>query len=117
MVTGILNMIAIKFYLYWTTNYFDILMHFLGGLWVTLTVLWLWSLKKGFVIPSKQKVLKVSIIFTLIVGVMWEIYELYIGVTLLSDGINYWTDTSSDLMMDFVGAVFGSLYGYRFLKK
>ena len=117
MLTGVLNLIANKFYLYWSNRYFDIPMHFLGGLWVTLTVLWIWSQRKNFTPPGKLNLMKVGILSAIIVGILWEIYELYFGITFVSDGVRYWSDTVSDLIMDYVGAVFGSLYAFKLLQK
>ena len=56
----------------------------------------------------------VSIVF---VGIAWEIYELYFEMTSFSDGMNYYIDTSSDLFLDIVGALFGVWYGLAILKK
>lgn len=115
LVTAILNIVGIKLYLFWATPYFDIPMHFLGGFWVALTVVWLWSLRKTEVMPDKLKVVLSAILGALVIGFLWEIYELYFGITFLSDGIRYWRDSGADFIMDYVGGVFGALYGYSLL--
>ena len=51
--------------------------------------------------------------FAILVGVLWEIFELHFGITLLSDGIIYIRDTASDLIMDISGGLLGVVYSYK----
>ncbi|KKS86003.1 MAG: hypothetical protein UV60_C0004G0080 [Parcubacteria group bacterium GW2011_GWA2_43_11] len=39
-VLALVHMTAEYYYLYWTVRWFDILTHFLGGLWVGIAVVW-----------------------------------------------------------------------------
>ena len=116
-LTGVLNWFSTKLYLYWTVWWIDMVVHFFGGLTVGLAVMWLCSYGMDFKNWSLKKILTFSVIGSLLVGVMWELYELYFGITLLRDGMVYWIDTSSDLLMDMVGGIFGFLYVSRLLKK
>ncbi|MHB1316627.1 MAG: hypothetical protein ACYCZW_02085 [Minisyncoccota bacterium] len=101
-VVGALNAIAYKLYLFWTVVWFDMVMHFLGGLFVTLFFFWIFSLLKSNLRYSEKLVL--GIMFTFLVGIAWEYYELIIGVTNLSF-FGYWSDTGMDLTMDVLGSV------------
>jgi hypothetical protein len=113
MVVGILNWVATHFYLYWTVNEFDSLVHFMGGVLVALFFLWLYF-HSGFFEPKKRnftEYLKVSMLAILFVGVLWEAYELLIGEAKFA-GEEYAYDTILDLIMDFLGAIVGCFYGY-----
>ena len=100
--------------LYWSIDWYDILMHFLGGLWTALFMLWAVSTQYG----TKLKWLK-SIIGTLsfvfIVGVLWEVHEIVLGFTDFSD-YGYWFDTRLDLVMDMLGAICAVLVYRKDLK-
>lgn len=116
-LTGALNWISSSFYLYWTIWWIDIVVHFLGGLTVGLSVMWIFSYNNNFKNWSHKKLFLFSIVGTIIVGLLWEIFELYFEMTYLSDGIDYWTDTSSDLIMDTIGGVLGFIYTSSLIKK
>ena len=45
----------------------------------------------------------------LIVAIFWEIFELFFNVTSLQS-INYWQDSSGDILSSFVGGIFAFLY-------
>ncbi len=120
IIVAILHTIASDFYLYWSIPWIDVILHFLGGLTVSLSSIWfLFSIKSYF---SSLKLTKGEIVFfsifcVVIIGVLWEIFELYFGITFLSDGIFYIRDTSSDLLMDLAGGVVGSLYSIKLLSR
>lgn len=116
-LTGILNWFSTKLYLYWTVWWIDMVVHFLGGLTVGLTLMWLGSLSNNFRDWSLKKLLFSALFGAILIGILWEIYELYFGLTSLSDGMDYWTNTSSDLIMDAVGGISSFLYINRLLKK
>ena len=111
---GILNLFATYFYLYWTSWWFDLLMHFLGGFWVSMVVLSVWSLFN----KNSQNILSFKKVFfwVVLVSILWEIFELIIGATMISDGKVFIVDTLSDLLMDFIGGILGFLYAKNLLK-
>jgi len=113
-VTGILNIIGTKLYLYWTVIWFDMIMHFLGGLFVALFFFSVFSFLKSK-LPYMEK-LVLGLIFSILVGLVWEYYELIIEVTDLRE-IGYWPDTGMDIVMDTLGALVGVLYAQRFEAK
>jgi VanZ family protein len=79
--------------------WFDLAMHFLGGLCASLALGWL-GCNRGF---TKNKLILVSLVGTFIIGVAWEIgqYILYYPNAYPA------TDTLSDILMDMFGAVIG----------
>jgi len=117
VLVGALNFIVDKLYLQWSLWWVDMILHFLGGLCVAFFVLWLVSWKSDLKNWSRGKILFVAFLGALLVGVLWEVYELYFGITFLSDGARYFADTAKDLTMDCVGGISGFLWTRNLLKK
>lgn len=114
VVISILNYLGGQFYWYWTYKWFDIPVHMLGGVWVGLTALWLWShfMHLKVVKTFRMKALGVVVFAAFFVGISWEIFELLGGITNMSDKV-YWPDTIGDIVNDFVG---GMLAYFAFIK-
>ena len=103
-VIAALHFSALQFYLYWRFWWFDILTHFLGGLWVGLSFLWLFF-QFGFIdIIKNNKNYNLAVAFSasLLVGVMWEVFEYYFGIA-VTDASNYIVDTMTDISFDLIG--------------
>jgi hypothetical protein len=116
----LLHMVAEFYYLYWTFRWFDIVTHFLGGVWVGLGGLWLWFYS-GYIrtpsLPNKHLYL-IALFLGVIVGVAWEGFE-YIVWIWSGTGlpVNYFGDTALDLCIDVVGALMGArLFSYVYKK-
>lgn len=104
VIVATLHFSALQFYLYWRFWWFDILIHFLGGLWVGLSFLWLFF-QSGFVNiikNNKNNNLAVAFLASLFIGIMWEIFEYHFG-TVFTDASNYVVDTITDISFDLVG--------------
>ena len=91
--------------------------HFLGGFWAGGFFLWL-SYLSGFTNTISRKLLHIytfTLIFAFIVGVMWEVFELLSGATLIQSTV-YTIDTAFDFLFDLLGAfaalLFFHLRGY-----
>ena len=113
VVVAVLNLLAETLYLNWTLNGFDKILHLLSGTCVAMAVFLYFKFKPAD--RSKTKMILTTVLTVFLVGILWEIYELYFGITSLSDGIAYVTDTLSDMAMDIIGGFFGSLYSLRML--
>lgn len=109
---AVLHLTGIYFSLYWKFLWFDVVVHFLAGLWVGGTVLWLLYLSGYFklTIPRKITIFSLSLGAALFVGAMWEIFEVWIGATLLADPRTYRIDTVIDILADVTGAFAIALY-------
>ena len=116
-VIGVLDLIAAVFHLHWEYWWYDVILHFLGGAWATMTVILVWHYYSNLSASDRLKFVKIGVIGALTIGFLWEIYELISRVTSFSDGIFYWMDTASDLLMDICGGFFGALYSFRILSK
>jgi hypothetical protein len=107
---------TLEFSLFWTHPWIDLLLHFLGGLWLTITSLWLFFFSDLFKIKiNKRNIFLIAFLSVLIIGLLWEVFEYITGLSL--GEANFITDTISDIVMDFVGAFAAyKLFTYSFLK-
>lgn len=112
-VIAILHHLAFKFYFYWTVEWFDTFMHFLGGFWVVLFFIWFVFFSKFIKIDIKQyqnrKIFFMSILVVLVVGLLWEVFEVFASLVSVQER-GYAFDTSLDLVMDLIGGAMAFLY-------
>jgi len=109
-VLAVAHMMAEVYYLYWVFGWYDIMTHFLGGLWVGMAFLWIWYLS-GYVGEIKapdKKALYIALLAGLVIGILWEGYE-YIVWIWSGTGLpqNYIPDTTLDIVVDILGAFLG----------
>lgn len=95
----ILNFVAIDLSLYWALGWYDIMMHFLGGATIGVVVVWFLNLEDW---PPRSFLLVLT--YVMAVSVAYEIFEYMNGLTLSTQ--EYSIDTSIDLLMDAIGAIF-----------
>jgi hypothetical protein len=99
--------IAVTASLYWYYSWFDIIMHFWGGMLVVLGVYALCSLKH---VPLKPST--ILIFFTLFfIMIMWELFERLAG---LYNPATYVFDVSKDLLVGTIGGLLAYLVALRF---
>lgn len=101
------NTVILKLHLYYSVWWIDMVMHFLGGLWVGLFFLYVFYTREWF----SNKVLAV-ILSVLLIGLLWEVFELFIGI-IAKESFSP-SDTLSDLFFDMAG---GALAVFYFLRK
>lgn len=92
-----LQFIALSEFLYWRFWWFDMVMHFLGGMLIAGIALF----SAIFVLKTKQLFL-VWLLGLVSIGIGWEVFELLTGMYRAE---NYVLDTSIDLLMDTFGAL------------
>ena len=116
IVIGVLDFFANKLYFYWTIWWFDMLMHFISGFCIGMVgvLIWQYCFDKDL---SLKKSMLLSILFSFSVGILWEVFELRFEITSISEGIVYYSDTISDLVLDVGGGILGSFYGHHLLLK
>jgi hypothetical protein len=97
---------AVSMSLYWYYWWFDIMMHFWGGMLVVLGVYALCSLKH---IPLKPSTV---LIFATLFGIMivWELFEWQVG---LFDPTTHFFDTAKDMLVGFGGGLVAYLLALR----
>jgi VanZ family protein len=103
--------LALKLYLYWSLWWFDIVMHFLGGLTVSLFLHLLYTRRKSKDKASFTTIILLSLAAAFLVGLFWEVVEFKSDLT-FTTGITYGEDTLLDVIMDLVGAFVGGVYVY-----
>lgn len=100
----VMNYVATAANLYWTTSWADVIAHTLGGALVGGIVIAVMTARAIY-----NKPLAWIIFFALVVGVVWELFELYTGMTFVTDP-GYFFDTPKDIFFDTVGAIMSYLY-------
>ncbi len=111
IVTAFLHLFAVRFYLYWSLPWFDMIVHLCGGIAATLFIVWIAS----FAVPiavlfsSKLSFFALAILGSFCVGVVWEIFEYRFGIT-SPVFHNYQFETFKDLAMDVVGGLATYVY-------
>lgn len=95
---------AVENFIFWRHVWFDLPMHFLGGL--SLGVL-----AVGFLHARKPRVFAAGLLAAFIA---WEVFEYAFG---LPKEANYLLDTAIDLVMDTLGALLAYLIALRTLWK
>jgi hypothetical protein len=93
---------AVQATLYWYYWWFDILMHFWGGMMVALGVHMLCSFS---FVPCRPTWLVMLLVLLLVTGV-WEVFEWSVG---LFDPISHFRDTSTDIVVGFSGGILAHL--------
>ncbi len=90
--------------LYWTTEWADIGMHFLGGLFIGIVALFVFFTSGYIALPKENMLLVfvVTIASVLVIGLAWELWEIFMGLTnVLRDQ----ADTILDIIMDTLGGL------------
>ena len=83
---------ALLHYWYWSYPWLDLVMHFSGGVVITLiAVAYVGAGLRAFLIM-------------ITIGILWEVYEFVIGISVAE--LNFVTDSLVDLGMDVVGGLF-----------
>lgn len=91
---------------YWTVAWYDVMMHFLGGLWTFLFGLWIFNTQYALRI-ARLVTIRNLLIFVFVVGFLWEVHEILLGFASFSHP-DYWIDTPQDIVLDMLGAAFGA---------
>lgn len=93
---AVLQWWAVTDFLYWQYHWFDIPMHFLGGLAIGVFLVGFLYRKRPFLF----------LLLFVLATVGWEVFEYYFGIPRES---NYASDTMHDLIMDAVGGLIAYL--------
>jgi hypothetical protein len=112
IVVFVLHTLASYFYWYFTIPWFDLLMHFIGG--VTVAIFSFWILYKNYIVWLEDgrlwKAFRVTILMVLVIALLWELMEFSVQglfrVKVLADV----PDSISDVALGLVGGVFGHFY-------
>jgi len=103
----LVNYIALKFHWYSSIWYFDMPMHFMGGLWLGLVfILIFWGKTFDF-----NLILKI-VFGVLVISLGWEVFEIAVNHITIKDSFNV-LDTLSDIFFDLAGGLCAILYFFK----
>lgn len=111
----IVNLVAVKLYWYYSIWYFDMITHFWGGLCLGLAFIWLFSFQNSSSRISLKLAIKI-ILGVLLIGVIWEIYEVLVNNVFAQNPFNT-LDTISDIFFDLSGGICAILYIWKKMQK
>ncbi len=100
----LVDRIGVTLYWYFTIWWFDMVMHFVSGLWTGLFFAYVFYIRK----PIFSNVFYI-ILLSFLIGVSWEIFELYVFNHIGGTPFNL-LDTVSDIFFDVAGATLAALY-------
>ncbi|HSE56981.1 MAG TPA: hypothetical protein VLB02_02770 [Candidatus Paceibacterota bacterium] len=109
------NALAMKFYWYTAMLWFDMPMHFLGGVFLALATgvcLSRQLLEKPF-----RQVLPILLISVLCFGVLWELFEYSVQTVIRFAQLANIPDSFSDLFFDMLGGSIGAIFVYRLKRR
>lgn len=106
LIIVVLHWIGSLYSFYYILDWYDIMMHFLGGAWVAIFFLWVSNTQyaKGL---SRLNSFASLVAIVLVVGLLWEALEIYMAFTSF-DEPRYWFDTPADLIMDLLGGMYAA---------
>lgn len=92
--------VAVDGFFYWRFAWFDILMHFWGGLLIALGLTTLSTFRR----LNFESTYKLVFFVGLAIVIAWEVFEWILGVT---SPQTYIVDTSIDIFLGLAGALLG----------
>ena len=98
-----LDYLGRTFYWYSAIWYFDIITHFLSGVWVGMFFIYLF-IRKG----KQANAIKI-LLSVLFIGILWEVFEFIVYQRLGGIPFNI-LDTLLDIFFDFLGGSLALLY-------
>jgi len=107
----VINFFADKFYWYYSIWWFDMPMHFLGGFFVGLVLIWFLSYKNFSPELSFDLFFKIFL-GILLIGIGWEIFEILFNNIIAQNSFNI-LDTVSDICFDASGGLYAILYIWK----
>ena len=116
LAIAVFHNIATTHYIYWRYLWTDLVVHFMSGLWIALVGFWLCRFRReDLYVFSMKKTFLVTIVFAVLVGVFWEVFEYAIGIVEYSS--KYTNDTILDILMDILGGATGFAVAMWYAKK
>jgi hypothetical protein len=104
---AVVHNIATELFLYWHIWWLDIFVHGFGG---AIVALGLYTLRDLRLFPNTLLKPVPVLCLVLVAALLWEAYELLIGIPIESD---YIFDTVIDICMGLFGGVLGFIIGHN----
>ncbi len=111
VILAIMHFFGLKYEIYFSFEKYDIPMHILGGLWISLTVFWLFPFvsSKCSIKNYKVRSFLTGLLIVIVVALAWDAFELISGLTHTSDSV-FLKDTVGDLVCAIIGLIIGFIY-------
>lgn len=107
-ILAVLHKLALSFFLYWRWEWFDIVMHCFGG---AVAALGLFTIRDFIrTVPERLEYVVPIMSGVIIITLLWEIFELFIGVPISSQ--QYVVDTIVDITFGIIGGFIGFLVAH-----
>lgn len=102
-VLAVLHTLALRFYLYWRHEWFDMPMHLFGGAVVALGVFAAADLR----VPPFRSLRQFggTLAVVALVALVWECFEYASGISVVDE--RFALDTVSDLVIGLIGGIIG----------
>ncbi|MEK7505749.1 MAG: hypothetical protein AAB597_02550 [Patescibacteria group bacterium] len=113
---GLGHTLALRDYLYWRYSWFDMPVHFFGGMLVALTFFFMvrFFTRHSLTLRTHRLYIWGTVLSSLLVGFFWEAFEWQAGLTVMNERTA--VDTSGDIFMNMAGAALAFLV-YKFIYK
>lgn len=102
-IIAVSHILALQFFLYWKYAWFDIPMHFFGGVSIALGYGILPFLRIGLKLTYRTYISYLAVV--LVVGLGWEVFEIVGGINVIDE--YFVSDTLIDLVVDLLGGTVG----------
>ncbi len=103
MTIATLQSVALTFSLYWYVWWYDLVMHFLGGMFSVLLAVWFCFFSGYTPFSRPTALLRFVVLSAIVIGGGWEVFERVFGSTWSPEG--YYLDTGIDIVMDTSGGI------------
>ncbi len=108
-IIAVLHYLGCEYAIYDSFPQLDVINHFLGGLWIALSIWWLITrLRKGKGLPL-HLLGAILVVSALAIGIAWEAFEAFFQLSAMSTTSMFIFDTVKDLAMDALGAIFATV--------
>lgn len=106
-VIALVNAAALYWHLYYHLWWLDVAMHLVGGYWIALTGLTLYYYVPWYGERERSPlfVIVFALALTMVIGILWEVFEFSIDRMTLAFTYHDIADTLGDLINDFIGAL------------
>lgn len=111
----LVNTSANYFYWYSAMWWFDIPMHIMGGMFLSLFGGALFFRKLRDL--SNKEALVTILLFALIIGLGWEVFEYIVQTIIKGQQLANIPDSIKDMVMDLLGGLFTSFFVLRSIKR
>jgi uncharacterized membrane protein YjdF len=113
-IVFLLNTAGSFFGWYELLPWYDMVMHFLGGLWLSLVAVWV--LYK-YMEVRKDAIFSI-LLFVLVGAILWEVLEYAVQAIANTPGLlATMPDSISDVILGLIGGLFGGLYTLKKIRQ